>query len=91
MLLYSNEIDLVAAKDILCKFVICAQCASNSRLWQTSVLLRFKLKKFLESHNSGEELTENEDEREVKINEPSLDNDSSSSNDDENEATCKTN
>ena len=41
----------------------------------------------LESNNSGEELTESE----VKINEPSLDNDSSSSNDDENEATFKTN
>ena len=45
----------------------------------------------LESDNSGEELTENEDEHEVEINEPRLDNDSSSSNDDESEATCKTN
>ena len=41
----------------------------------------------LESDNSDQELTKNE----VKINEFSLDNDSSSSNDDENEATCKTN
>ena len=39
----------------------------------------------LESDNSDQELTENEDEREVKINEPNLDNGSSSSGDNENE------
>ena len=87
IILHSNEIDQAAAQDILYEFVICSLCASNSRYWRTKVLVRFKSRKFFNSSVTGEKLTENESK--VKINEPSLDNASSSSSGGEYEPPAK--